>query len=119
MRYGLVVFLVFLAMPAWAGTISVPDGQMKWQSNQCTAPQPPASLTAADSETAADDMNVLVTQYNQYANQTQAYMDCLSKESQADANAASQTILQAGRTAINDAYKNVQALNPIAQKQKP
>ena len=93
------LFLVMLAIPAQAGTVTVTDGQGSWQSTKCTPPQPPVGM-ATNPEEAADDLNAQIALHNQYVPVLQAYMTCISQEAQADADAASQTVTRVAQGII-------------------
>jgi hypothetical protein len=118
---GLVLTGVLLiASPALAGNVTATNNQVVWQSTQCTAPPAaPAPLAAANRHSSAEDMNKRVTEYNQYVEQVQAYMDCVSKEAQTDAASANQAITGSAQKAIDDERKSVADLAaPLQAAQK-
>jgi hypothetical protein len=119
MRKSLVAALILLlSSPAHAGTFGIDgNGQLVWQSNQCSPPPIPPSLVATDSETGADNMNQRATQYNTYVQQAQAYMNCISTEAEIDANRAGQSIIDAGQVVIDKTQKDLQAMAVAVQKQ--
>src|SRR5262249_47024047 len=119
MRVNFSVFLaavLLIATPAMAGNVTSTDNQVSWQSTQCKAPKAPASVAAADRHSKAEDMNKRVTAYNEYVQQVQAYMDCVSNEAQADANSANQSITGAAQKQIDEARKSVTALAEPTKK---
>ncbi len=108
----------FLCLPAMAGTISMANGTVAWQSTQCTAPVAPPSLLSADHMSAAEDMNTRVTQYNQYAVQVQSYLDCLGNEAQTDANATAQAVVASAKGRMDEVQANLRMLGaPLQPKQ--
>ncbi len=112
----LALTMAAFSAPAMAGTLTFANGQATWQSTQCTEPKAPPSLLEADRHTPAEGMNVLMTQYNQYAQQMQAYMDCLSNEAQNDSGVAGQAIVTSARGIIDEAHQKVSALGATLQK---
>jgi hypothetical protein len=98
--------MALFALPALAGSVTITNGQVTWQSNQCQAPATPA-MGKPNSETRANDMNARVTEYNNYASAAQAYMNCLSNEAQHDAGAVSQSIAGQAQVLISAAQQNV------------
>lgn len=109
--------ILLFSMPAMAGSVTSNDGQFAWQPAQCQAPVMPSSLLAADPETPADDMNKMVTEYNQYTQAMQVYLDCISKEAQTDANAIGQSITRSAQAMIDEAHKNMAQLGARLKKQ--
>lgn len=111
-RYFLCMLaaLTVPAAAAQAGTVSINNGQINWQSTRCAMPVEPPSLLAVNSETRAEDMNVLMTQYNGYVQQMQAYMDCVSNEAQTDSGAAAQAITHSAQSIIENAQQHVTTL---------
>jgi hypothetical protein len=103
------------ALPAMAGTVTITNGQVTWQSNQCPPPVAP-SAAAPGPNTRANDMNARVTEYNSYASAAQVYMNCLSNEAQHDAAAVSQTITNQAQNLISTTQKSVTDLGePLRQ----
>ena len=115
---AMTILPLLLAGPAIGGELSFSEGKVTWQSTQCPVPAIPAFPEAVNSETAANDMNWRVMQYNQYVLLAQAYMDCVSNESQRDAKATGQVIVNAGQTTIADTQNTVTQLSLAAQKRK-
>jgi hypothetical protein len=113
-----VLGLLLFAVPAFAGQVDIVEGRIQWRPTQCSVPAPPPSLVSVDPETRAEDMNTRVTLYNQYVQAASVYMNCLSNESQADANAASKAIVASGTAAIKDVQDRLQMLNPAAKNAK-
>jgi hypothetical protein len=121
MRVNVCVFLaviLLISTPALAGNVTAANNQVVWQSTQCTAPTAPAALSSADRHSSADDMNKRVTEYNQYVQQVQAYMDCISKEAQTDATSANQSITGSAQKTIDDTRKSVAELSAPLQPKK-
>lgn|GEM_PF-795933 len=114
---SLIVFLLglALAMPALAGSASITDGRGNWQSTKCMQPKPPAAMMH-DPEAAADSLNERINQHNQYVAEAQAYMNCVSQEAQADANAAGQVITSAAQALIQQMQSQVSASAGLLQK---
>jgi len=109
----------FSAAPAKAGTVSVKDGQVSWQSTRCTAPVPPPSLSN-NPETAANDMNARVADYNAFSHAVQAYDTCIGNEAQTDANTVSQAIVAAAQAVIEDEQRTATSLGAqLRQKSAP
>ena len=116
--YAVFMGFTLVSMPAAAGSISVNDGKVSWQSTQCMAPVTPPSLAAVNHETPAEDMNKRVTEYNQYAMAMQSYLDCISKEAQTDASATSQSVVSAAQAVIETSQKNMAELAAPLQKKE-
>jgi hypothetical protein len=98
---------VLIAMPALAGTVTINNGQVVWQSTQCAAPSSP-SLGAPSAEMRANDMNARVAQYNTYANSAQSYMNCVSHEAQEDSSMLSQAVVTQAQALIASTQKSVE-----------
>ena len=111
--WGLATFL-FALTPAFAGELSFSDGQTHWKSTQCTVPKASPFLTNA--ETAANNLNFWVTQYNLYVEAAQNYMQCISDESGRDATTTSQAIINAGQDAINETQNTIKKLGAVQQE---
>ena len=107
MRTAAILALMagLMAMPALAGNVGLSEGKPTWESTKCTAPTPPKSVLEADRHSAANDVNVLVTQYNQYVAQTEAYMNCMSEDAENDANATSIGIASAAKAKIDSVHQ--------------
>ncbi|HEU0118829.1 MAG TPA: hypothetical protein VFR09_09375 [Alphaproteobacteria bacterium] len=106
---SLAAILAFAA-PAFAGDVTVAAGQVTWKSTKCAAPTVPPSLRDANRETAANDMNVMMTQYNEYQKQMQGYMNCMSDEANGDANLVSQAVVNSAQASIDETKKSVDAM---------
>ncbi|MFY9288153.1 MAG: hypothetical protein WAO98_06590 [Alphaproteobacteria bacterium] len=113
--YVLLALLMSITT-ATAGEVTVANGQATWRSTQCVQPTTPPSLLEADRLSPANDMNVLVTQYNEYVKLMRIYMDCMSNEAQNDANATSNAIVASAQAALNDTQKNVDVLGAPFKK---
>lgn len=115
LAFVVMTAVVVSALPSFAGTITATDGQVSWQSTECTAPAEPQSLIPANPETKANNMNAHIAEYNEFVQAAQAYMNCVSQESQRDANAASQAIVSAGQAVIEDEQRQVASLGAPLQ----
>ena len=102
------IFALF-AGPARAGTVMAEGGKIAWQSTQCSPPAAPPSLSK-NPEMRANDMNARVTDYNNFTQAAQAYSECVSREAEHDANAASEAIVAAAQATIDGEQKEVAAL---------
>lgn len=109
------LFLLMAATPVLAGSVTYADMRGRWVSTQCTAPTMPAALSK-DSEAAADDLNAQRAAYNKYVTDTQAYMACLTKEAERDAEATGILVTKSAQALIDKAAVD---LNASAQPQKP
>ena len=120
MRIALSLILAgFIALSAFnvrAGTVTMANGQVMWQSTQCPAPQKPPALAALNPETAANDVNALSIQHNTYAAQVQAYMDCMSKEAELDANLTAKGIIASAQAQIQAAQVSVDASGALLRR---
>ncbi len=117
-----VLFIALLAVlassvSAQAGTINATDGRGNWQSTKCMAPQPPMPM-AHDPEAPADAVTAQWTQHNQYVADAQAYMNCVSQEAQADADAVGQIVVRAAQKTIQQTQAQVSA-NAARLQNKP
>jgi hypothetical protein len=108
--------LIVISAPVLAGNLTYAEGKASWQSTQCKEPAAPPSLLKAHHETSAEKMNVLMTQYNAYTQQMQAYMDCIASEAQADSNTANQAITGAAQAMISEAQQKVTLTGEGLQK---
>lgn len=112
-------FLTLLALvaatPAFAGNLSFENGRTAWHSTQCQKPVAPPSLTGAGSETAGNDMNALMGQYNAYVDAAQAYMNCLSNEAERDQSMVNQSIAASAQQTIAAMQSEVTAAAPRAR----
>ena len=117
MRFIVLVMALALAtFPALAGTVHFAEGQGGWESTQCQRPLPPA-VAPHDSEAAANDLNVQITQHNRYADAAQKYMACISEEAQNDAQASGQAVSHAAALIIQRTQADVAA--SAARLKKP
>lgn len=92
---GLVTFSL-AAGAVQAGSLSYSDGRGGWKSTMCVKPERPAALPK-DPEAMANDLNTRVEAYNAYAAQTQAYLDCLTKEVEHDAQSTQYVLTEASK----------------------
>ncbi len=111
----LFLFLLMATTPVLAGNVTYADMRGRWVSTQCTAPATPAALSK-DSEAAADDLNAQRAAHNQYVMDAQAYMTCLTKEAERDAEATGILVTKSAQALIDKAAAD---LNASAQPQKP
>lgn len=91
-----VAALSLTASAAQAGSLSYSDGRGGWKSTMCVKPERPAALPK-DPEAMANDLNTRVEAYNAYAAQTQAYLDCLTKEVEHDAQSTQYVLTEASK----------------------
>lgn len=110
--FGICLF----AAPAFAGEVTIANGEAGWKSTQCPAPVVPAVLSGVDSESSANDVNSRITQYNTYLKQVQVYMDCMSSEAQRDATAASTAIVNSAQAQIIEVHQRAEALGTPLKK---
>ena len=98
---AICVALALSPSVSYAGQVGIdPAGQITWQSTQC--PEPPSlNVPEMESEAPAESLNELVGHHNQHVAQIQATMDCLRRESEADASAAAQSITDAAQMRIH------------------
>lgn len=108
----LAVLAVMAAMPAFAGNLSFENGRTAWHTTQCQKPVAPASVASANSETAGNDMNALMSQYNAYVDAAQAYMSCISSEAERDQSMVNQAIAASAQQAIAAVQSEVSAAAP-------
>lgn len=109
--------IVIISLPAMAGNVVVNNGQLSWQSTQCTEPSAPSSITSSSNrEAPAEKVNRHVTAYNDYVQKSQAYMDCVSQEAQTDSKIASDAITNAAQQKIDESRKSVADLGAPLQK---
>ena len=104
--YILAALLVLFSAPAFAGAISLTNGQGTWQSTQCPRPMPPPSL-GLGGEASAVTMNTASENYGQFIAATQAYVNCLSEEAKADLAQTNQMITTSVQAQMNDAQNQV------------
>lgn len=108
--------LVTFSTSAFAGDVTVMNGQVTWKTTQCALPATPLSLINADRHMPANDMNLLVTQYNEYTKLMRVYMDCMSSEAQNDATQTSQAIINSAQGMIDATQKSVDQLGAPLRK---
>jgi hypothetical protein len=119
MRKSLIAALsgiCLLASPAFAGEVTITNGQATWRSTQCMAPVTPAVLNGTSSEAAASDVNTRVTQYNDYTRLVQVYLDCMSNEAQTDATGASSAVIASATAQMNEVQQRANALGAPLKK---
>jgi hypothetical protein len=105
----LMTAALLVAPPALAGNVSVVNGQTTWQPTECKQPATPPSLTTGP-ETSANNVNLRVNDYNNYVQQSQAFMDCIANEAQRDAGAVSESIVNAAQSVIEQEKTKVTAM---------
>ncbi len=116
--FSILAFAAVLALVsgvASAGNLTLANGKAQWQSSTCTEPTMPPSLLVVDKETSAGDMNTLMENYNAYANNMQSYMNCVSKEADADQTITNQAIVQSAEVSIGAAQSKVRGLHDALQ----
>lgn len=99
---------LLLSGAAQAGKVSYVDGRGQWMPTGCTAPVQPQGVTK-NAEAAANAMNAAVAQHNAYVDEAQAYMECVSREAQHDAQAFGQLITTSAQDIINQTQQDVAA----------
>ncbi len=105
---GLVAVLALvLAGSAIAGNLSNDNGQPSWQSSQCTKPTVPPAIANLDPETRGDELNSLVSKYNEFADASLAYMQCINDEMQRDSAKLNQAITNGAQKSINEMQDTV------------
>ena len=107
------VSLLLSMSPAFAGQVMISNGQTTWTSTQCVRPAEPASLSSMNSESAAEDMNTKISEYNVYVKAAQAYMNCMSSEGQADVNMTQESVASAVQNTIEETQKHIDALGTL------
>ena len=116
---GILLATCLLAVsPAFAGNLTLENGQTSWHSTQCPKPNPPGSLMAATPETPGEDMNSLASQHNAYVDAVQNYMNCVSSEAENDQTLVNQTITANAQKAIADAQADADADLAVRKNQK-
>ncbi len=120
MRHASLAFILALTLcsgAAFAGSLSYSDGRGGWKSTMCTKPERPAALPK-DPETAANDLNERIEAYNAYAAQTQAYLDCLSKEVEHDAQSAQYVLTEASKKLMKASEDELAEIQSQVQRKK-
>ncbi len=107
----LVASILLAATPAMAGRVAYADGQGRWVPSACEAPRAP---TAPAAGATATDLNTNVAAHNAYVEAAAAYMDCVSKEAQRDADAMSRMIIESAQDIMNKTQ--AEAGQPAAHK---
>lgn len=111
-NYSLSLILALLitttAMPALAGSVSYVDMRGKWESTGCTPPHPIA-IPGVDSEIPADELNAYYAKRDQFILDAQAYMQCISKEAEKDAQATSMLVTKTAQAIIDQTKAQVDA----------
>jgi hypothetical protein len=103
---GVLAVSLLLVTSAFAGNITASNNQVTWASTQCTAPSDFVPIAApANKRRSAEEANKRVTAYNEYVQKVQDYMDCVSREAQADATTVSQSITASAQKTIEEQRK--------------
>lgn len=114
--FGLMT-LVISASLAQAGTIQFEDGKGTWRSTQCAFPDVPP-VPPHDPETAANDLNLRLTQHNQFATSVQSYMNCISEEARNDATGASWIVSRDAQALMKEGDARVKKSAQKLEQQK-
>ena len=120
MRYSMFAMTLALGLfsiAAQAGSLSYTDGRGGWKSTMCTKPERPAALPS-DPEIAANDLNERIAAYNIYAAQTQAYLDCLSKEVERDGQSAQYVLQEASKKLMQESQDELSVIHDQLQRKK-
>jgi hypothetical protein len=121
MRMKFLAVLTVLSLcsgTVFAGNLTYGDGRGGWKSTMCTRPERPANLPT-NAEAAASDLNARIESYNAYAGQTQAYMDCVSKEVEHDAQSAQYVLTESSKKLIQAAQDDLATIqNQLKIKRK-
>ncbi len=121
MRFAYILVAVLmglaLASPAFAGKVSYADGKGRWVSTTCSEPTAPGAAQR-NPEAAANDLNARVAAHNQFVADAEAYMACVSKEAQNDAEAFGILITSSAQGLIDKMQKEV-ASSAAAVNAKP
>lgn len=102
---------------AQAGSLSYSDGRGGWKSTMCVKPERPAALPI-DPEAMANDLNARVEAYNLYAAYTQAYLDCLTKEVERDAQSAQYVLTEASKKQMKAAQDELAEIHGQLERKK-
>lgn len=108
---------LLIATPALAGKVSYADGKGKWVPTGCVAPTAPAAMSK-NAEAAANDLNSSVSARNAYADAAQAYMACVSKEAQNDAEAFGILITDSAQAILDQTQRSVSSMQVGAKTAK-
>jgi nitrogen fixation/metabolism regulation signal transduction histidine kinase len=116
---ALLTGVILTASPAYAGTVTRVNDQVVWQSTQCVAPATPPSLIASSPESHAEDLNMKISDYNQYVNLMHIYTECMSNEAQNDANNTAHSITASAQVVIDNTMQQADALGaPLKRAQQ-
>lgn len=112
-----LLFLVTIITPAFAGTVSYADMRGKWTSTKCTPPQA-LIVSGKDSETRANDLNAQIVERNKFIEEAHSYMTCISSEAQTDADALGLLVTQSAKGIIEKTQAEVDAAAGASQTNK-
>ena len=99
--FVLILFATLsIAMPATAGTLTYNNGATKWESTACQQPAKPMFGTGG-----ADMLNANMEAYNTYGQLVQDYLQCVTREANADMQAVNDGITAQLRD-VNSAWNN-------------
>lgn len=113
----LVLGVVFSAIPASAGSMTLDEGGGVWTPTRCAMPLNPYNTgLRQDSEAPAEDLNARVARHNVYARDMQAYMECVSQEAAADMKISNRVIGGEARRLLTQAEEEVRASAAKAKK---
>lgn len=106
----LLAACLLAATPALAGTVTFEETGAVWKSSKCEKPVPPELILEADPETPGNKMNEMISAYNTYAGAAQAYMNCISRESDADQRNVVQAISSGAKEEIKSILEESEKL---------
>ncbi len=106
--------ILLLAMPAVAGNYNLDKKGGSWKSTKCASPLAPPAIKKLKKEPTANELNGQVLKYNQYLEDAQAYMYCLSQEAQDDVVISGQVIVHTAQAMIDQLVAEVNAMPPVA-----
>ncbi len=112
-----VATLSLAAGAVQAGSLSYSDGRGGWKPTMCVKPDRPAALPI-DPEAMANDLNARVEAYNIYAAYTQAYLDCLTKEVERDAQSAQYVLTEASKKLMKEAQDELAEIHGQLERKK-
>jgi hypothetical protein len=96
----LLAACLLAATPTIAGDLAFESNGPTWHPAKCAKPDQPESVLAAAAETSGNKMNAMINAYNAYASAAQAYMNCVSKEAEADQKSIDQAITSGAKEEI-------------------
>jgi len=105
-RLLIILTLMFVASPVFAGQATYVDMRGKWESTKCTPPTT-KNPSAPDSEAVADDLNAQIMMHNQFVSEARAYMECLADEANKDAKAMSYLATESAKQLIEKTQKEI------------